>query len=103
MLKAGWNAHKLNAPGKFLVSAPEHDTPRRARAYLAHRRRRDPQAAARYAARPPATRDAVLHAAALASTSQPRNVDNIDPDETPETRQDDPEAILRDALSAAPA
>ena len=33
MLKAGWNAHKLNAPGKFLVSAPEHDIPRRARAY----------------------------------------------------------------------
>jgi S-DNA-T family DNA segregation ATPase FtsK/SpoIIIE len=24
----------LNAPGKFLISAPEHDTPRRARAYL---------------------------------------------------------------------
>jgi S-DNA-T family DNA segregation ATPase FtsK/SpoIIIE len=34
MLNAGWNAHTLNAPGKFLVSAPEHDTPRRARAYL---------------------------------------------------------------------
>ncbi len=34
MLKAGWNAHQLNAPGKFLVSAPEHETPRRARAYL---------------------------------------------------------------------
>jgi hypothetical protein len=34
MLSAGWNAHKLNAPGKFLISAPEHDTPRRARAYL---------------------------------------------------------------------
>ena len=34
MLSAGWNAHKLNAPGKFLVSAPEHDIPRRARAYL---------------------------------------------------------------------
>jgi hypothetical protein len=34
MLKAGWNAHKLNAPGKFLISAPEHDIPRRARAYL---------------------------------------------------------------------
>jgi len=27
MLKAGWQAHKLNAPGKFLVSSPEHDTP----------------------------------------------------------------------------
>jgi hypothetical protein len=34
MLKAGWNAHQLNAPGKFLISAPEHDIPRRARAYL---------------------------------------------------------------------
>jgi len=34
MLNAGWNAHKLNAPGKFLVSAAEHDIPRRARAYL---------------------------------------------------------------------
>jgi S-DNA-T family DNA segregation ATPase FtsK/SpoIIIE len=34
MLAAGWHAHTLNAPGKFFVSAPEHDTPRRARAYL---------------------------------------------------------------------
>jgi S-DNA-T family DNA segregation ATPase FtsK/SpoIIIE len=34
MLTAGWDAHKLNAPGKFLISAPGHDTPRRARAYL---------------------------------------------------------------------
>jgi hypothetical protein len=34
MLGAGWQAHTLNAPGKFLISAPEHDAPRRARAYL---------------------------------------------------------------------
>ena len=34
MLKAGWNAHKLDAPGKFLISAQEHRIPRRARAYL---------------------------------------------------------------------
>ncbi len=34
MLRVGWDAHNLNAPGKFLVSAPEHDTPKRARAYL---------------------------------------------------------------------
>jgi hypothetical protein len=34
MLSAGWQANKLNAPGKFLISAPEYDTPRRARAYL---------------------------------------------------------------------
>src|SRR5246127_2977662 len=34
MLSAGWHAHTLNAPGKFLVSAPEHTTPKPARAYL---------------------------------------------------------------------
>ena len=34
MLTTGWHAHALNAPGKFLVSAPEHTTPKRARAYL---------------------------------------------------------------------
>ena len=33
-LAAGWNAHTLDAPGKFYVSAPGHDTPRRARGYL---------------------------------------------------------------------
>ena len=30
MLKAGWHAHKLNAPGKFLVSAHPSTTPRAA-------------------------------------------------------------------------
>jgi hypothetical protein len=35
MLAAGWHAHTLNAPGKFLVAAAEHDAPKRARAYLA--------------------------------------------------------------------
>jgi S-DNA-T family DNA segregation ATPase FtsK/SpoIIIE len=34
MLAAGWHAHTLGAPGKFLVSTPEHTTPRRARAHL---------------------------------------------------------------------
>jgi hypothetical protein len=34
MRTAGWHADTLNAPGKFLISAPEHDIPRRARAYL---------------------------------------------------------------------
>src|SRR5208283_149569 len=34
MLRAGWDAHNLNAPGKFLVSAPGHDSPKRASAYL---------------------------------------------------------------------
>ncbi|WP_433177257.1 FtsK/SpoIIIE domain-containing protein [Actinoallomurus sp. CA-150999] len=31
---AGWHAHTLDAPGKFLISAPGFDVPRRARAYL---------------------------------------------------------------------
>jgi S-DNA-T family DNA segregation ATPase FtsK/SpoIIIE len=31
---AGWHAHALDAPGKFLISAPGHDAPKRARAYL---------------------------------------------------------------------
>jgi S-DNA-T family DNA segregation ATPase FtsK/SpoIIIE len=34
MLAAGWNAHTLDAPGKFLVSAEGLNHPRRARAYL---------------------------------------------------------------------
>jgi hypothetical protein len=34
MLAAGWHAHTLNAPGKFLIAAAEHGTPKRARAYL---------------------------------------------------------------------
>lgn len=34
MLAAGWSAHTLDAPGKFLLSTPEQTTPRRARAYL---------------------------------------------------------------------
>ncbi len=34
MLKSGWHPHTLDAPGKFLISAPEHDIPRRARTFL---------------------------------------------------------------------
>ena len=46
MLAAGWTADTLNAPGKFLISTPEHAIPRRARAY-----RVDDQAVATIAAR----------------------------------------------------
>lgn len=34
MLAPGWQSDTLDAPGKFLVSAPEHTTPSRARAYV---------------------------------------------------------------------
>ena len=34
MLAAGWHAHTLDAPGKFLISAEGLDQPRRARGFL---------------------------------------------------------------------
>ncbi|MFF4771418.1 cell division protein FtsK [Microtetraspora fusca] len=52
MHKAGWHADKLDAPGKFLISAPEHDMPRRARTYLLNDETVQ-QAAARHAERRP--------------------------------------------------
>ena len=73
MLAAGWSAHTLNAPGKFLVSAPEHTTPRRARAYLVT----DDdvaRAVARYAARRPQLDDVsrgAIHPEATGPKSAP--------------------------------
>lgn len=71
MLNAGWNAHKLSAPGKFLVSAPEHDTPKNARAYLVTDQA-VAETAARHAGIPRAlddiSRDAMLAASQQAAT-----------------------------------
>jgi hypothetical protein len=99
MLTAGWNAHKLNAPGKFLISASEHDTPRRARAYLV-----TDQAVADTAARHaqiPRQLDDISRAATEGTyTDQPRtlpvNVENITDERT------DANSILWAALSTAP-
>jgi len=115
-LKAGWHAHKLNAPGKFLISAPEHDTPRRARAYMLT----DDDVrgtVARYAVtRPPLDRVSRLALAGGPPPSAPRPSGNPSPDHRavrPDdagpgeprvaSEQQDPDAILRRALSAAPA
>ena len=107
-LKAGWHAHKLNAPGKFLLWSPEHDTPRRARAYLLT----DADvtgAAARYApARPPL--DAIsrwaLTAAPPAARTEPGGAgqDAPGPDHPEDIGNDEdgPESILQSALSRAP-
>jgi DNA translocase FtsK/SpoIIIE-like protein len=106
MLSAGWHAHKLNAPGKFLCSSPEHDTPRRARAYLLT----DDDvtaAAARYApARPPL--DSISRTALATTPSLPGPAGPGDPPDDPSTGQpdddldDDPDAALWAALTAAP-
>jgi S-DNA-T family DNA segregation ATPase FtsK/SpoIIIE len=102
MLKAGWHAHKLNAPGKFLISSPEHELPRRARAYLLT----DTDvtsAAARYAPYRPR-----LDGISLAALTRPpassasRIVDNSQSAE-PDGMASDTEATLLGALSAAPA
>jgi len=94
MLTAGWHAHTLNAPGKFLLSAPEHHTPRRARAYLLTDEMVALAAGRHQDIRPPLddiSRDALRHPA----------------DPTAATRQaqtpDDPEETLWVALSLAPA
>ena len=110
MLKAGWHAHKLNAPGKFLLWSPEHDTPRRARAYLVT----DDDvtdAVARYAPARPQL-DAISRLALTEGPPAPQPPAEPSPDrhaaapddaEPPGDGQEDPDAILRRALSAAPA
>ena len=112
MLTAGWNAHTLNAPGKFLISAPEHDTPKRARTYLL-----TDQAvaatAARYADRRPALDP--LSAAACqarpdsgtATSAPPPPPVELGSNAIAATWQDrtrpGPEIVLWQALQAAPA
>jgi S-DNA-T family DNA segregation ATPase FtsK/SpoIIIE len=101
MLSAGWHAHKLNAPGKFLCSSPEHDTPRRARAYLLT----DDDvtdAAARLAPIRPAL-DAISRAALAARPPAPAATAGELPNAGTQPPDDDPEAALWAALSAAPA
>jgi S-DNA-T family DNA segregation ATPase FtsK/SpoIIIE len=107
MLTSGWHAHSLNAPGKFLISAPEHDTPRRARAYLV-----TDQAVTATAERHASIRPALddisrqalgTHSAAEHSESHP----DAPPDIPNQDHQDDdgtePGSILWAALSLAPA
>ena len=115
-LKAGWHAHKLHAPGKFLISAPEHDTPRRARAYLFT----DHDVAdtvARYAATRPQLDSVSRRALTAGPLAAPQPSGNpspghraASPDDAgtgeplaADDEQQDPDAILRRALSAAPA
>ena len=102
MLTAGWHAHKLDAPGKFLISAPGHDTARRARAYLL-----TDDVVAATAARHAAIRPALdtLSADAIGSPGPLAVVEPANPQPEPEsvTQDDDtPEAMLWAALSLAP-
>lgn len=99
MLTAGWNAHKLNAPGKFLISAQEHDIPRRARAYLLTDEA-VAYTAARHAQIPRQLDDISRAAIERAYTDSPRpgsiNVEDVAEERT------DANSILWSALSTAP-
>jgi S-DNA-T family DNA segregation ATPase FtsK/SpoIIIE len=90
MLAAGWRADTLNAPGKFLISGPEHATPKPARAYLVT----DNDvvtAQARAAERPTVRYRSAAPSPAAADVSA---------DAAPSP---DPDAVLWTALQAAPA
>ncbi|HET8662627.1 MAG TPA: FtsK/SpoIIIE domain-containing protein [Micromonosporaceae bacterium] len=100
MLTAGWAAHTLDAPGKFLVSAEGLNHPRRARAYLVTDD--DVYAtAARYAAhRPPLdplSADAIADPGQHTSTAAAGVIDGEFIDHT-----DDPDRTLWTTLCDAP-
>jgi hypothetical protein len=108
MLAAGWHAHTLNAPGKFLISAPEHDTPRRARCYLVTDEAVTDTAARHAAIRPvldDVSQQAIAGRAQVVSdepgtSAGPRHEGGIP--NGPVDDPDAPEAILWAALSLAP-
>ncbi len=111
MLAAGWQAHTLDAPGKFLVSAAEHDTPRRARAYLVTDEVVASTASLHASLRPPldevsqrAIEERNPTEAPIAPDAEaddpPRSP--LDDEDEHSHADDDPEVILWAALSLAP-
>jgi S-DNA-T family DNA segregation ATPase FtsK/SpoIIIE len=107
MLTSGWHAHTLNAPGKFLISAPEHDIPRRARAYLV-----TDQAVTYTAQHHTQHRPALdeISLQALSTHAERNRPDNAAADQKNDPSQhqvgsaeNGPEALLWAALSMAPA
>ena len=111
MLAAGWQAHTLDAPGKFLVSAAEHDTPRRARAYLITDEAVASTASLHADLRPPLDevsqqaieeRNRDERAAAAAGEAGEPHGSPPDAEDKHGSADDAPEAILWAALSLAP-
>ena len=107
MLAAGWHAHSLNAPGKFLISAPEHDSPRRARAYLVTDQAVEETAAA-YASLRPELDEVSRQAISRRAQSDPDDTGRdagpwhgSEAEHRPERDQDAPDAHLWAALCAA--
>ncbi|MFB4308933.1 FtsK/SpoIIIE domain-containing protein [Actinomadura sp. GTD37] len=104
MLSAGWHAHTLNAPGKFLLSSPEHDTPRRGRAYLLTDEAVSTTAEHHASVRPvlDAVSQRALDARRSSPEPEPTEADAAEPEPHAGTTGDGPEAALRKALDGAP-
>lgn len=103
MLKVGWHAHRLDAPGKFMLSAPEHDIPRRARTYLLDDNGVQ-RAATRHAPHRPQL-DAVSLAALENASERPQRAAehlSASPRHARYEPDQDPESTLLDALVKAP-
>jgi len=103
---AGWHAHALDAPGKFLISAPGHDTPRRARAYLLDDERIRAIAYHHSEHRP--RLDPVSAAAIRPGDAEPGDDPDDDLDDESEVIDaeiidDDPEVVVWTVLRRAPA
>jgi S-DNA-T family DNA segregation ATPase FtsK/SpoIIIE len=101
MLAAGWHAHTLDAPGKFLISTPEQHVSRRARAYLLTDddvRTLAQRNSARRNSLDPLSQDAADEQRSALLPPSPSSV----PITMPATASDDPNVILADALHRAP-
>lgn len=100
MLAAGWHAHTLDAPGKFLISAEGLDHPRRARGFLVTDEDVTNEAARWAPIRPPLDD---LSAAAV-GTARDAEADGDDVPAAAGLAEDsvDPESVLWTALREAP-
>jgi biotin operon repressor len=100
MLTAGWHAHTLNAPGKFLISAQDHDTPRPGRAYLITDDAVTATAERHAGSRPQL--DQISHTA-IEEARAGIPVGTVEPPQVaPDEHEHGPDAILREMLTAAP-
>jgi hypothetical protein len=101
-LSAGWQAHTLNSPGKFLISAPEHDTPRRARAYLLTDQAVT-ETVSQHASLRPGLDEVSLHALDERAHSHPQAPQSEPSANDGQDTENGPEALLWAALRLAPA
>jgi S-DNA-T family DNA segregation ATPase FtsK/SpoIIIE len=102
MHAGGWQAEKLNAPGKFLISAPEHDIPRRARAYLLTDEAAVSETAAQYAPWRPALDEISLRAMCERPRDWSASSNGDEDSDSDSDNGDEQAAMVWAALSLAP-